>query len=139
MQTPMSGKPTYVKLDPKIMKYAVDLYPELEKMVERYGCLYIVLLKTLYGCVQANALWYALIRKVLEDLGYKVDPCMFVKQVGDRIFILDDILVIVNEKEAKRLNEWLVARLRSIQFEAKAECPIWGWTWKFPVKVHEWI
>jgi hypothetical protein len=125
MQTPMLGEPTYVELDPKITRYAMDLYPELEKMVESNGCLYTILLKVFYGCMHANALWYVLVRKVLKDLGYEVGPigpCMLMKKVGNRIFVLllymDDILTIVDEKEVKRLKEWLVARFRSIQFEA---------------------
>jgi hypothetical protein len=51
VQMPMSGEPTYVKLDPKVTKYAVSLYPEYAKMVEPDGCLYTLLLKALYGCV----------------------------------------------------------------------------------------
>jgi hypothetical protein len=61
----------------------LDLYPELAKMVESNGFLYTILFKVLYGCVQASALWYDLIRKVLKDLGYEVGPigpCMFVKK-----------------------------------------------------------
>jgi hypothetical protein len=65
----MSGEPTYIKLDPKISRYAVEMYPELEKILESEGCLYTVLLKALYRCVQASALWYVLIRNELQRLG----------------------------------------------------------------------
>ncbi len=74
------------ELDPKITKYAVELCPELKKYVEADGCLYTLLLKALYGCIQASALWYALIRSVLEEFGYKVsktDQCVFRKRSGD--------------------------------------------------------
>jgi hypothetical protein len=60
-------------------------------------------------------------------MGYKVgptDPCVFVKQVGDRIFILllyvDDILAIVDKAEAERIRVTLVAlvaRFGTVQFE----------------------
>jgi hypothetical protein len=56
MQTPMSGEPACVELDQKITRHAVDLYPKLEKMVESNRCLCTVILKALYGCVQASAL-----------------------------------------------------------------------------------
>jgi hypothetical protein len=43
------------------------------------------------------------------------------KWVGDRIFIqllyIDDILAIVNEREAKRLKEWQAAKCGSVQFK----------------------
>jgi hypothetical protein len=103
IQTLMEGELTYMKLDPKILKYTVELFPGLKELLEYDGCLYTLLLKEAYGCVQASALWYALIRGELESLGYKVgpmDPCMFVKQVGDRVFVLllyvDNILMLVD-------------------------------------------
>jgi hypothetical protein len=124
VQTPMSGEPTYVKLDPKVTKYAKSLYPEFVKRVEADGCLYMRLLKALYGCVQASALWYALIWRFLEDRDYTVsptDPCVFVRQVGEKIFILllyvDDILGIVDDKEARKLKTHLEARFGMVQFE----------------------
>jgi hypothetical protein len=82
VQTPMSGEPVYVKLDPKITKYAVEFCLELKEYVEADGCLYVLLQKALYGCIQASALWYALTRSVLEDFGYdvsKTDQCVFRK------------------------------------------------------------
>jgi hypothetical protein len=117
LQTPMSGEPTFMKLDPKVLKYAVELFPNLKKMVEEDECLYTVLLKAMYGCVQASALWYVMIKAELEKLGYSVgptDPCVFVKQVGNRIFILllyvDDILAIVDKDEAEKIRAHLVAK-----------------------------
>jgi hypothetical protein len=70
-----------MKLDPKVSKYAVELFPDLKGMLEGDGCIYTLLLKAMYGWVQTSALWYALIRAELESLGYKVgpmDPCIFV-------------------------------------------------------------
>ncbi len=34
VQTPMSGEPTFMKLDPKVSKYAMELFPHLKKIVE---------------------------------------------------------------------------------------------------------
>ncbi len=124
VQPPMSGEPTFMRLDPKVSKYAMELFPNLKSMVEEDGCLYTVLLKAMYGCVQASALWYSMIRAELEKLGYSVgptDPCVFVKQVGDRIYILllyvDDILAIVDKEEAEKIQAHLVAKFVSVQFE----------------------
>jgi hypothetical protein len=68
------------------------------------------MLKAMYGCVQASALWYALICYEIEKMNYlasETDNCVFVKQVGERLFVLllhvDDILRIVDAEEAKHL------------------------------------
>jgi hypothetical protein len=65
-----------------------------------------------------------MIKAELEKLGYSVgptDPCAFVKQVGDRIFILllyvDDILAIVDKEEAEKIRAHLMAKFGSVQFE----------------------
>jgi hypothetical protein len=50
-----------MKLDPKIMRYAKEMYPELQEFEWSDQCLYTIMLKAMYGCIQASALWYALI------------------------------------------------------------------------------
>jgi hypothetical protein len=83
------------------------------------------MLKAMYGCVQASALWYALIRSEIEKMGYTVsetDKCVFVKQVGqDKIFTLmlhvDDILALVDAEEADKLQKRLKHRFGEVQFE----------------------
>ena len=61
LQTPMEGEPTYMKLDRKMTKYAIEMFADLAKYMEDDDCLYTLMLKAIYGCVQASALWYALI------------------------------------------------------------------------------
>jgi hypothetical protein len=39
VQTPMKGEPTYMKLDPKVSKYAVEFFPELKCILEDDGCI----------------------------------------------------------------------------------------------------
>jgi hypothetical protein len=50
-----------------------------------------------------------------------MDPCMFVKQVEDRVFILllyvDDILAIVDEAVVKILKNHLTTKYGTIQFK----------------------
>jgi hypothetical protein len=88
VQMPMTGEPMYVKIDPKVTRFAVEMYLKLARYVESGACLYTLLLKALYGCVQASALWYALIKTELVEMGYEVgltDLCVFIKQVGKHI------------------------------------------------------
>jgi hypothetical protein len=124
VQTPMKGPPIFMKLNGKVLKYAKELYPELEEYQWKDDCLYTVMLQAMYGCVQASALWYALIRYEIEKMNYLVsetDNCVFVKQVGERLFVLllhvDDILGIVDADEPVRLREILQQRFGEVQFE----------------------
>ena len=54
VQTPMKGEPVYMKIDPKISRYVVNMFPELGDMLEEDGCMYTLLLKAMYGCIQAS-------------------------------------------------------------------------------------
>jgi hypothetical protein len=69
VQTPMSGPPIYMRLDPKVVKYAKEMYPEFEEYLWNGTSIYTVMLKAMYGCVQASALWYVLTRSEIEKWG----------------------------------------------------------------------
>jgi hypothetical protein len=133
VQTLMKGEPAYMKIDPKISHYVIDLFPKLEEMLEADGYLYTQLLKTMYGCIQVSALWYALIRSFLEELGYEcsqTDRCVFRKWVGERIAVLlldvNDILAQVDEKEAEHLREHLRKRLEKYSLRLAQSFHVWG-------------
>jgi hypothetical protein len=86
-------------------------------------CLYTLMLKAIYGCVQASALWYALIRRTLEEGEYKAsetDHCIFQKLNKSRIYLLllhvDDILANVDREEAMALKARLEKAFGTIQF-----------------------
>jgi hypothetical protein len=124
VQTPMEGEPVYMKVDPKITRYVIKLFPDLAEFVEGDGCLYTVMLKAMYGCIRASSLWYRFLKGILEGLGYRMcetDKCVFRKIVGDKIFVLlvyvDDILALVDRKEAEILRARLVERFGTVQFE----------------------
>jgi len=124
VQTPMKGESTYMRLDKSLTEHVINLFPDLKELVEADGSLYTLMLKAMYGCIQASALWYALIKKFLEDQGYQVsetDRCVFRKRKGDRIFILllyvDDILANVDSEEAEKLRKSLIKRFGTVQFE----------------------
>jgi len=133
VQTPMKGEPVYMKVDPKISHYVIEMFPKLKEMLEMGGNLYTLLLKAMYGCDQASALWYALIRSFLEELEYECSPtdrCVFRKRVGGRIFVLllyvDDILAQVGEKEAERLRKHLMRNFGEVQFEVGSKLSYLG-------------
>ena len=93
-------------------------------MLEDDECLYTLLLKAMYGCIQASTLWYQLIKSFIMQLGYEcseTDQCVFRKWVGNRVFILllyvDDILAQVDKEEAERLRVHLRKRFGEVQFQ----------------------
>jgi len=126
LQTPMEGEPTYMKLDQRMSKYVVEMFPELKTLMEEDGCLYTLMLKAIYGCVQASALWYALIQRTLEAGGYavsKTDHCVFrkINSERERIYLLllhvDDIMANIDREEAMTLKARLEKAFGTIQFE----------------------
>ncbi len=69
VQTPMVGEPVYMRINKKVAKYAIQLYPELVAFLQRDGSLITKLLKAMYGCVQASRLWSCLQRYyAVEDI-----------------------------------------------------------------------
>jgi hypothetical protein len=106
-------------------RYMTQMFPELEKYVEEDDCLYTLMLKAIYGCVQASALWYALICRTLEEGGYEVsetDRCVFRKMSKkNRIYLLllhiDDILANVDREVAMNLKARLEKAFVTIQFK----------------------
>jgi hypothetical protein len=91
LQTPMTGEPIYMRLDPRLTQFTFSLFPELKKMVDADGCLYTRMLKAIYGCFHACALWYLEIKKFLEGLGYEAsatDRCVFHRRVGESVYLL---------------------------------------------------
>jgi hypothetical protein len=123
VQTPMEGQDVFMKIDRKITKYVVDMYPKLKEFMEEDGCIYTVMLKAMYGCVQASSFWYKFLKKSLEELGYErseMDKCILRKKIGEKIFILlvyvDDILAFVDKDEVERLRKFLNQRFGKVQF-----------------------
>jgi hypothetical protein len=121
----MEGEPVFMRVDKKISKHVVEEFPELKMHVEEDGCIYMILQKAMYGCVQASALWYKLLRKVLERFEYEAsetDQCVFRKKSNDgKIYILlvyvDDVLALVDAVEAKLLKGTLEKHFGTVTFE----------------------
>jgi hypothetical protein len=50
LQTPMTGEPIYMRLDPKLSSFAIQLFPEMMALVHVDGCLYTQMLKAKWMC-----------------------------------------------------------------------------------------
>jgi hypothetical protein len=60
------------KISNQSTAHVIGEYPDLNKFAEKDGCLYTILKKTMYGCIQASSLWYRLLKKVLEEFGFEM-------------------------------------------------------------------
>ncbi len=123
-----------MRVDKKISKHVVEEFPELKSYVKEDGCIYTVLRKAMYGCIQASSLWYRLLRKVLEGTGYEAsetDSCVFRKRASaGKLYILlvyvDDVLALVDASEAKLLKRTLEERFGTVTFEEGRELSYLG-------------
>ena len=80
LETSMEGCPdVYMRIRKDIVRYLLLLYPEYQEYVQGDGSILTLLLKAMYGCVQASKLWYDLLTSILGGRGYAVsenDPCV---------------------------------------------------------------
>ena len=58
VQTPMEGPDVYMHICRRIVAHLLMMYPELLEFVQAEGSIIMLLLKAMYGCVQASRLWY---------------------------------------------------------------------------------
>eukprot|EP00957_Ditylum_brightwellii_P185969 14158582-Ditylum_brightwellii.AAC.2 len=85
--------------------------------------LYVKLQKALYGCLKSALLFYKVLRKDLEGLGFKVnpyDPCVANKVInGSQLTIVwhvDDLKLLHHEKkEVEKVVSWLEQKYRKLQ------------------------
>ena len=71
IQTPMEGPPVYMHCSKELTQLIVEVYVHLKKFMSDKGYLFCRLLKALYGCVQANKLWFNQLVKFLQGEGYE--------------------------------------------------------------------
>jgi hypothetical protein len=81
----------------------------------------MLLLKAMYGFVQASKLWYNLLTSILRGRGYAVsenDLCVIRRVAGEMIFIIliyvDDLLIFGNQEEMDGLRVLLTASFSAI-------------------------
>jgi hypothetical protein len=79
IQTPIKGEPVYMRVNKKVSKYVLELYPMYVEVLQNDGGIIVKLLKAMYGCIQTSRLWFNLLTKVLRSVGYvtsETDPCV---------------------------------------------------------------
>ncbi len=103
----------------------------LKRYISSDDLLYFKLLKALYGCVQANRVWFEKHTMVLRHEGYEhspTDPCEMRQIVRDKIFLLsiymDDILIFADEMEHKCIETffkaeftWIMMNIENVLLE----------------------
>ena len=99
----MEEPDVYMRICRRIVAYLLMMYPELSEYLQADGSIITLLLKAMYGCVQASRLWYDLLIKVLCSRGYVIlesDPCVLRRVVDRLIFIrllyVDDLLIFAD-------------------------------------------
>ncbi len=65
VQTPMKGPTVYMTIEPKIVRYVMQLYPYYGNLVQENGTMITKLNKAMYGCVQSSKLWFDLLTETL--------------------------------------------------------------------------
>ena len=115
VQTPMVGTDVYMRIRKKIVAYLLIMYRHFAEYAQPDGSILTKLLKAMYGCVQAEKLWYDLLIKVLQSRGYvpsETDPCVMRRKEKGMIFIIliyvDDLLIFASKAEMEGLRKLLV-------------------------------
>jgi hypothetical protein len=70
----------YMEIEEYLTKILVELHPELTKYVSENGCLYVKLIKALYGCIESAKLFYKHLSTTLFNFGFiqnSYDNCIF--------------------------------------------------------------
>jgi hypothetical protein len=96
----------HTRLDPYVSGIVVALDPSYAVFLDARGCLTVLLLQALYGCLESARLWSEHLRRTLASGGYipnKYDQCVFNKTspTGAQITIslhVDDLFVTSTEK-----------------------------------------
>ena len=109
-----------MKITGLLMDYMIQIDPEYRKYVVYENgkrVIYVLILKAIYGMLQASLLWYRKLRQDLEAVGFKFNPydqCIANKTVNGHQqtirFHVDDLLSShidpkVNDDFLKWLNE----------------------------------
>ena len=109
----------YMKISGSLVDMLVELAPETysDYVVFENGrkILYVVVLRAIYGMLQAALLWYKKFRKDLESIGFKFnnyDPCVCNRKMNGKQhsvrFHVDDLMSShVNRKVNDKFAEWL--------------------------------
>jgi hypothetical protein len=103
LNAPMAptGVTVHMIIEPRLAAILADLQPSYRDYLRRDGSVAVVLIKALYGTVEAARLWYNVITTTLVNYGCKANPyerCVLNKQLpggGNLTIVLyvDDLLI----------------------------------------------
>jgi Reverse transcriptase (RNA-dependent DNA polymerase) len=118
-----TGVSVHMRLDRVMCDMLIRLKPSYNKFLDAKGCLFVLLNRALYGCVESAALWYDNLRETMTSLGYERNPhdvCVF-NQVGENgrqctaTVHVDDLLITsVDESMIESLSAGLRHRYGEI-------------------------
>ena len=124
LNAPMTGEEVIMELDRVLTDILTKYLPEL-KPYEDSGKILVKLDRALYGCVQSAKLWYDMLSKELESMGFvanEVDPCVYNRKVNNNQITLtiyvDDILILTDKEEDI---EWVYTQLKKKFDEVKID------------------
>jgi hypothetical protein len=114
-------KEVIMRIEPKLAELLVKMFPG-EYELDSDGCIYVVLEKALYGCLESAKLWYDEIVKTLTGMGFVAndkDPCVFnTMRDGHQVTVclyVDDVLVTsINESDIDWVYECLTSKYGTV-------------------------
>ena len=68
------GDPVIMRIDPHLVKYALEAKPEWRDFVTDKGALFVRVEKAVYGFATSGKLWYELFTDSLTKMGFKPNP-----------------------------------------------------------------
>jgi hypothetical protein len=107
-EMPIDGPPIFMKLNKFETMVLCHIDPRYRKYVLNNGTCIVKLKRALYGCVKSARLWYELISKDLEELGFKKnvhDMCVFNRLEKDSnkqttlVLHVDDMMITADKEE----------------------------------------
>jgi hypothetical protein len=120
----------YMKFNKFESKLLCELNNDLVKFInEDDHCLYVKLVKALYGCVESAKLFYNLLKKVLLEYGFVLHPlddCVFRYQNSEKNYInvgihVDDILITSNNNNLiTNFKNYLLKNFYDVKFNEKS-------------------
>ena len=113
-------------------EYKKHIVYEVNKRGKRVKCLYVMVLRALYGCLESAFLWYQLYSDTLKELGFEINPydqCVVNKVINGKqctiVFYVDDnkishmnesVVMSVIEEISKHFGELTVSRGKKHDF-----------------------
>ena len=113
----------------KINRFETNILCQLNNDYKKFvnkddNCIYVKLIKALYGCIESAKLFYELLRDTLFKYGFKIHPldeCIFLYENNkNKIFIathVDDLLIAGNdESELEKFKTFLNNEFNDIKY-----------------------